>query len=202
MINRETYGLIVDNPILMDSEKAAKGYLESLVTKKEGYHFIYHKLTEFDFNLFDGKEKTTENTLDIYQICTNDEKFMTLFFNIHSDKCIWVPPAYFDFEFDTVIIFEKEATAKSDPVFTSVKVDKKYISEFSYMKEDDYLKYFDKYFPESMERIISNNWGVNYKTDHFPYILWDKWKKWNNQNSYSYSGLTIEEQDCFDKITQ
>ena len=127
---------------------------------------------------------------------------MTLFFNIHSDKCIWVPPAYFEFEFDTVIIFEKEATAKSDPVFTSVKVDKKYISEFSYMKEDDYLKYFDKYFPESMERIISNNWGVNYKTDHFPYILWDKWKKWNNQNSYSYSGLTIEEQDCFDKITQ
>ena len=175
-MNRDTYGLIVNNPILMDSENAAIAYLEGLVTKKEGYHFIYHKLMEFDFNLFDGKEKTTENTLDIYQICTNDEKLMTLFFNIHSDKCIWVPPAYFDFDFDIIGILENELTDEGDPVYSTVQVDEKYVSEFIHMKSiEDYDRYLEKYFPESMKHIISYNWGVSYKTDYFPYVLWHKW---------------------------
>ena len=50
-MNRETYGLIAENPIRLNSEKAAMGYLESLVTKHDGYHILFHRLLEFDFNI-------------------------------------------------------------------------------------------------------------------------------------------------------
>ena len=96
----ETYGLIPENPIRLDSEKAAMAYLNSLVTKNESHHILFHKLMSFDFNLFDGKETTLENTSEVYQICRNDETIINLFINIYSNECLWIPPASFDFEYD------------------------------------------------------------------------------------------------------
>jgi hypothetical protein len=54
-MNLETYGLIPENPIRLDSEKAAIVFLQNLVTKHDGYHILFHKLMSFDFNVFDGR---------------------------------------------------------------------------------------------------------------------------------------------------
>ena len=83
-MNNDTYGLIAENPVRLNSTKAAMGYLEHLVTKHDGYHILFHKLMSFDFNLFDGKKETAEYTSEIYQICTNNKKIINLSFNIHS----------------------------------------------------------------------------------------------------------------------
>ena len=60
-MNRETYGLIPENPVQLNSTKAAMAYLDSLVTKNEAHHFLFHRLMSFDFNIFDGVEKTPDN---------------------------------------------------------------------------------------------------------------------------------------------
>ena len=185
-MNLETYGLLPENPILLDSEKAVIGYLESLVTKEKAYHLIYHKLMSFDFNLFYGLKKTYENNIEVYQICTNDNKLMSLFFNIYNDTCVWIPSAPFDFERDTILICDIEMTADSEAEYSLVKVNKKYVSE---IKTNWKLEDFEKYYPDDMEYIVLQNWGVNYKTDNFPKQLWEKHFK---ENCYCITELTEE----------
>ena len=183
----ESYGLIPENPVRLNSEKAALGYLESLVTKNESYHIFFHKLMSFDFNVFDGKEKTAENTTNIYQICTNDETKFILFINTHCEECVWIPPAPFEFEYDTICICEEEMTEDSEAVYSTIQVDKKYVSEIraNWVVDD-----FDKFYPESMKHILFRNWGVNYKTDNFPYELWEMYIK---ENTICLSDLSVEE---------
>ena len=150
-MNPETYGLLPENPILLDSEKALIGYLNSLVTKEKAYHLIYHKLMSFDFNLFDIIKKTPEKTIEVYQICTNDNILLSLFFNIHNDTCVWIPPAPFDFEKDTILICDKEMTADSEAEYSLVKVNKKYVSE---IETNWKLEDFEKYYSDDMEYIV------------------------------------------------
>ena len=185
----ETYGLIPENPIRLDSEKAAMAYLNSLVTKNESHHILFHKLMSFDFNLFDGKETTLENTSEVYQICRNDETIINLFINIYSNECLWIPPASFDFEYDTICLCDSEMTEDSEEEYSFVQVDKKYVSKIrSNWVVDD----FEKYYPESIEHILFRNWGVNYKTANFPHDLWTSYLK---ENTYRVSDLTLEQQE-------
>jgi hypothetical protein len=186
-MKRETYGLIPENPIRLDSEKSAMAYLDSLVTKKEAHHFLFHRLMSFDFNIFDGIEKTIENSLDIYELCTNNETFFTLFINIHCNECLWIPPAPFDFEFDVIYIVDKEMTDENEAEYTLVPVDKVFVNKIRANWE---VEDFDKFYFENTDDILFRNWGVNYKVTHFPYDLWVSYLK---ENTVSVSDMTKEE---------
>jgi len=192
-MNLETYGLIPENPVKLNSEKAAMAYLNSLVTKNESHHILFHKLMSFDFNLFDGKEKTLENATEVYQICRNDETIISVFINIYNDECVWIPPASFDFEYDSICICNKEMTEQSEAEYTMVQVDKKYVSliRTNWVVED-----FEKYYPESIEHILFRNWGVNYKTNHFPHDLWTSYLK---ENTICLSDMNEEQLEIHNK---
>ncbi|MEI8085102.1 MAG: hypothetical protein WCG93_02680 [Paludibacter sp.] len=189
-MNLETYGLLPENPIKLNSTKAALGYLNHLVTKHDGYHILYHRLMSFDFNVFDGIEKTTENTTDIYEICTNDETIITIFINIHFDECVWIPPVPFEFESEYILICDKEQTAESEAQNSIVKVDKKYASKFHENWTPDDL---DKIDPDSQEYILYRSWGVNYKTTNFPYNLWEKYVKENTYCISDFNEVELKE---------
>ena len=186
-MNPETYGLIPENPVRLNSEKAALGYLESLVTKNESYHILFHKLISFDFNVFDGKKTTPDKSIEIYQICTNDEKIYSVFIDIQSDECVWVPLAPFDFEYNIISICEREMTEESEAEYSFVQVDEKYVSQIRANWE---VEDFDKYYPESIEHILCCNWGVNYKTNNFPYELLENYLK---ENTVRVSEMTEEQ---------
>lgn len=127
-MNLETYGLIAENPVRLNSTNAALGYLRHLVTKHDGYHILFHRLMSFDFNVFDGIKKTLENTADIYQICTNDQTIITVFINIQFDECVWIPPLPFEFEYDTIFIREKEMTEENEDEGMLINIEPKYVN--------------------------------------------------------------------------
>jgi hypothetical protein len=186
-MNRETYGLFPENPVRLNSTQAAMAYLNSLVTKNESHHILFHRLMSLDFNIFEGKGKSLDNTVDIYEICTNNETIFTIFINIHCNECLWIPPAPFDFEYDVICIVDKEMTSESEAEIRLVSVEKKYVSEIrSNWEIDDY----DKYYPVSMDHILFCNRGVNYKVNHFPYDLWVSYLK---ENIRCVSELTKEQ---------
>lgn len=186
-LNFETYGLIPENPILLNSEKAAIGFLENLVTMQDGCHILFHRLMAFDFGVFDGRTKTPENTSEIYETCTNDQKIISLFFNIHSAECVWIPPAGFEFESEFVSICDKEMTDESEAEYSIVQVDKKYVSKIrEHWTPHDY----DTIDPESQEYILCRSWGVNYKTNNFPYELW---KVYIKEHTICLSDMNDEE---------
>lgn len=192
-MDSETYGLIAENPVRLNSEKAVLGYLGSLVTKYESYHILFHKLMSLDFNIFDGKKATPGKSIEIYQLCSNDDKKYTLFFDIHCDECVWIPPSMFDFEYNTISICEKEMTEESEAEYTFVQVENKYVSQIrANWKVED----FDKYYPESMEFYLFRNWGVNYKTNNFPYELLENYL---NENTVCVSDLTEKQQEIRNK---
>lgn len=175
-MNLETYGLIAENPVRLNSTKAAIGYLEHLVTKHDGYHILFHKLMSFDFNLFAGKKETAENMSEIYQICTNDQTIITVIINIHCAECVWIPPLPFEFESESFVICNKEMTDDSESEYSIVTVEKKYINK---LRENWIPDDFDKVNPDSQEYILYRSWGVNYKTENFPHDLWEKYIKEN-----------------------
>jgi hypothetical protein len=193
-MNRETYGLIAENPIRLNSEKAAMGYLESLVTKHDGYHILFHRLLEFDFNIFDGKDKTPENTTSIYQVCTNDQTIITVFINTHFSECLWVPPAPFEFESEFVCICDKERTKEFDGEYTMVSVERKYINS---IRENWAFDDYDKINPDSQEFLLYRSWGVNYKTPYFPNDLWNSFVK---EHTFCISDLNEEELEEYNKV--
>jgi hypothetical protein len=192
-MNFETYGLIPENPVQLNSKKAAMAYLDNLVTKKEAHHFLFHRLMSLDFNIFDGIEKTLENTVDIYEICTNNEIFFTLFINIHCNESLWIPPAPFDFEFDVIYIVDKEMTDECEAEYTLVPVNKEFVSK---IRANWDVEDFDKYYFENMDDILYRNWGVNYKVIHFPYDLWVSYLK---ENTVRVSDMTKEELEVREK---
>ncbi len=192
-MNNDTYGLIPENPIKLKSEQAAIAFLESLVTKHDGYHILFHKLMSFDFNLFDGKKETAENTSEIYQIYTNNQKIITLFFNIHYEDCVWIPPAGFEFESEFISVWDKEMTYKSEAEYNIVKVDKKYVNTIRENWTTDDYNMID---PDCQESILYRSWGVNYKTCNFPHELWEKYIK---ENTVCISDLTEEQRELREK---
>lgn len=190
----ETYGLIAENPIRLNSTNAALGYLKHLVTKHDGYHILFHKLMAFDFNVFDGIEKTSENTSDIYQICTNDQIIITVFINIHFDECVWIPPLPFEFEYDTIFIREKEMTEKNEDEGTLINIEPKYVNN---IRDDWTPDDYDEIDIESQEYVLSQSWGVNYKTANFPHELWEKYIK---ENTYCLSDMNEEQLELRNKL--
>ncbi|MEI6754717.1 MAG: hypothetical protein WCK78_16315 [Paludibacter sp.] len=192
-MNLDTYGLIPENPIQLDSDKAAIAFLQNLVTKHDGYHILYHKLMSFDFNVFDGREKTVENTVEIYEICTNDQKIISLFINTHCNECVWIPPAPFEFESESIYIFDKDIPDESDE-YIMVQVDVKFVNTIRMnWTPDDY----DTIDPDSMEYVLYRSWGVNYKTNNFPYELWNQFQK---EHTFSISDLNEEELEQHNKM--
>ena len=186
-MTQETYGLIAENPIRLNSEKAAMGFLESLVTKHDGYHILFHRLMEYDFNILDGKKKAIEPSSSIYQICTNNQSIITVFINTNSSECLWIPPAPFEFKNEFISICDKEMTETCEGEYSMVNVEKKYVSTIrENWTPDDY----DKIDPDSQEFLLYRSWGVNYKTNNFPHDLWNAFVK---EHTFCLSELNEQE---------
>ncbi len=193
-MTQETYGLIAENPIRLNSEKAAMGFLESLVTKHDGYHILFHRLMEYDFNLLDGEKKAIEASSSIYQICTNNQSIITVFINTNSSECLWAPPAPFEFENEIISICDKEMTEACEGEYSMVNVEKKYVNTIrKNWTADDY----DKIDPDSQEFLLYRSWGVNYKIENFPHDLLSAFVE---EHTICLSDLTTEELEQLNKV--
>jgi hypothetical protein len=100
---------------------------------------------------------------------------------------VWIPPLPFEFEYDTIFIREKEMTEENEDKGTLIKIEPKYVNSIrDNWTPDDY----DKIDIESQEYVLSQSWGVNYKTANFPYELWEKYIK---ENTYCLSDMNEEQ---------
>jgi hypothetical protein len=134
-----------------------------------------------------------ENTVEIYEICTNDQKIIPFFINTHCKECVWIPPAPFEFESDSIYIFEKDIPDKNDE-YILVQVDMKYVDTIrKNWTPDDY----DTIDPDSMEYVLYRSWGVNYKTTNFPYDLWNQFLK---EHTFCISDFNEEELEQYNKM--
>jgi hypothetical protein len=193
-MTNNSYGLNPENPLKLNNSNAAMGYLQHLVTKHDGYHILFHRLGTMEYNLFDESYKRLENPVEHYQICTGDETLIDIFIDIHCDECLWIPPAPFDFESDSLLILDKEMTEESEAEYTVIKVDKKYVSK---IRENWIPNDYDSIDPDSMEYILYRSWGVNYKTENFPHDLWETYV---NENTFCISDLNKEELEQHNKM--
>lgn len=51
--------------------------------------------------------------------------------------------------------------------------------------------------PDCQEYLLSQSWGVNYKTNYFPYDLWEKYIK---ENTYCLSDMNEEQLELRNKL--
>ena len=171
-MNLETYGLIAENPVRLNSEKAAMGYLKNLVTKN-GNHILFHRLREMVFYTNnDGYMVWLQNPVAHYQICTSRQTIVDVYMDIHSNESLWIPPSVFDFDYEFVDLNEEEAKNEQEWRENIIKVNKAYVNP---KKETPKFKESKHYEYDGMEGLLLHSWGVNYHTLNFPDNLWSEY---------------------------
>ena len=162
----EYYGLVPENALKMSGVRASITLLGNLVTK-EGLHILFHRPeTVLSPNLkFDnGNEKI----IDQYEVITGSGKVANLYIDIYNEVNLWIPPTGFMFEFDLLYYEDDEDEIE-------VKIESKYVFDCELINLDIF-DFYERNKKFEIEKILTESWGVNFKTNNFPESIIEKYK--------------------------
>lgn len=148
----KNYGFSETNPIKLKCSESALVMLDNIVTSM-GFHILYHFTDYF---------VTGDSIIEKFEIFSEDKDLQTLYFEITNNKNIWIPPSGFLFK-DEYIIAEDFIYHGLDYYYKEEQDYEKTVTEFE-MLEETYFELF-----------VFENVGVNYKSQNFPYSMYQKY---------------------------
>lgn len=161
---KENYGLVPENALKMSGIRASMTLLENIVTK-DGFHILFHRPTTVD-----SPDLSSENAriIDQYELISGDGMKYNLYIDIYNEVNLWIPPSGFMFEFDLLYYEDDEDEIE-------VKIESKYVFDCELINLDIF-DFYERNKKFEIEKILTESWGVNFKTNNFPESIIEKYK--------------------------
>lgn len=146
------YGITFQNPIKSKHSVSALTMLDNIVTTN-GFHILYH---------FKDYIIRQNAIIEVYEVFSEDKNLFVLYFDVTSEIDIWIPPTGFLFQYEWI---------PNEVIF--------YHGQDYYYKDgcthDNAMVKFDSMEESVFEWFIFENVGVNYRSNNFPYSMYQKY---------------------------
>ena len=160
------YGKCPENPVNLNSIPASVIFLNNLVSVKEGYHIIYHRL---------GSVYHNEINIDHYEIMSGDNQYDDIYINIYNEISNWTPPKGYLFENFPESMFRQLVDREYPEIPGETDIidfDGKYVfndpSPVGFDIED--ISESLKLLPP-LERVMLSSYGTNGWVENFPHSM-------------------------------
>ncbi len=150
-MNKETYGFIPGNPIMLSSIPSSLEFMRSLVSANKR-HILFHRKRSILM--------PNSRPIDHYELLTTDNQYFDIYINVYNKKDVFIPPQ--GFYFDYLCSYKLK----------SHKINSKYFLVDEWGEMSDELLDNIRALP-ILERFIDESIGINSVLKNFPYDLID-----------------------------